>query len=154
MNRQVAAAMLWDLGVEVDVAANGREALDILDMHMDDAPYAAILMDCQMPVMDGFQAARAIRDAEVLTGYHTPIIGLTAYAMEADRDRCILRQLQAMAREGSTQPRLNVVFLISSHFDYDYPKEYERHRPVVDQQGQPQPQALEVRREAPEGLRE
>src|SRR5207302_8168724 len=56
-----------------------------------------------------------------------------AYEREwADRDRCILRQLQAMAREGSTQPRLNVVFLISSHFDYDYPKEYERHRPVVE----------------------
>lgn len=49
----------------------------------------------------------------------------------ADRDRCVLRQLQGLARDGSSQPRLNVVFLIASHYDYDYPKEYERHLPVV-----------------------
>jgi len=88
MNRQVAAAMLRDLGVEVDVAANGREALDILDMHMDDAPYAAILMDCQMPVMDGFETPAAIRVRDA--GYRTlPIIALTAGAMRGDRDRCL-----------------------------------------------------------------
>jgi two-component system sensor histidine kinase/response regulator len=88
MNRQVAAAMLRDLGVEVDVAANGREALDILDMHMDDAPYAVILMDCQMPEMDGFEATAAIRERNA--GYRTlPIIALTAGAMRGDRDRCL-----------------------------------------------------------------
>src|SRR5262249_20109677 len=49
----------------------------------------------------------------------------------ADRDRCVLRQLHSGACANTLQPQLNVVFLISSHYDYDYPKEYERHLPVV-----------------------
>jgi CheY-like chemotaxis protein len=51
--------------------------------------YDLILMDCQMPEMDGFEATRAIREAESLSGRHTPIIGLTAHAMEGDRARCL-----------------------------------------------------------------
>ena len=88
MSRQVAAAMLRDLGLDVDVAANGREALDILDMHLDDAPYAAILMDCQMPQMDGFEATAAIRAREA-GDRSVPIIAMTAGAMRGDRERCL-----------------------------------------------------------------
>jgi CheY-like chemotaxis protein len=88
INRQVASAMLRNLGVEVDVAVDGREALDILDMHLDDAPYAAILMDCQMPQLDGFETTAAIRQREA--GQRTvPIIAMTAGAMRGDRDRCL-----------------------------------------------------------------
>jgi two-component system, sensor histidine kinase and response regulator len=88
MNRRVAAAMLHDLGLEVGVAADGREALDILDMHLDDAPYAAIFMDCQMPEMDGFETTAAIRQREA-GQRQTPIIAMTAGAMRGDRDRCL-----------------------------------------------------------------
>src|SRR5438270_3343854 len=88
MNRRVAAAMLREMGLEVDVAGNGREALEVLDMHRDDAPYAVILMDCQMPEMDGFETTAAIRQCDA--GYRDiPIIAMTADAMRGDRDRCL-----------------------------------------------------------------
>jgi signal transduction histidine kinase/CheY-like chemotaxis protein/HPt (histidine-containing phosphotransfer) domain-containing protein len=88
MSRRVAAAMLRDIGLEVDVAANGREALEILDMHLDDAPYVVILMDCQMPEMDGFETTAAIRQRDA--GYRDiPIIAMTADAMRGNRDRCL-----------------------------------------------------------------
>ena len=88
INRQVASAMLRNLGMEVDAAVNGREALDILDMHLDDAPYAAILMDCQMPQLDGFETTAAIRAREA-GQRRMPIIAMTAGAMRGDRDRCL-----------------------------------------------------------------
>ncbi len=67
------------------VAANGREALALLDQsHFD-----AVLMDVQMPEMDGFEATAAIRAGERGTGRHLPIIAMTAHAMQGDRERCI-----------------------------------------------------------------
>ena len=84
INQKVAARMLEKLGYRVDLAANGREALDALArIH-----YAAVLMDCQMPEMDGFQATAAIRQKEGADA-HLPIIAMTANAMQEDRDRCL-----------------------------------------------------------------
>jgi CheY-like chemotaxis protein len=85
VNQKVATLQLRQLGLSCVAVNNGKEAVEELAR----GSYALVLMDCQMPVMDGFQATRAIRDSEALTGLHIPIIGLTAYAMEADRDRCI-----------------------------------------------------------------
>jgi CheY-like chemotaxis protein len=83
INQQVALRMLRRLGFEADVASNGREALDA----MQDRSYCLVLMDCQMPVMDGLQATAAIRIRES-PGRRTPIIAMTAGVMQADRDRC------------------------------------------------------------------
>jgi two-component system sensor histidine kinase/response regulator len=84
VNQVVATKMLEKFGCEVDVAANGEDAL----AKSADTVYDVILMDCQMPLLDGYAATAAIRLREV-EGPHTPIIALTANAMQGDRERCI-----------------------------------------------------------------
>ena len=87
VNREVALGMLEFLGCHVDLAENGRQAVEAVSTHL----YDLVFMDCQMPVLDGFAATAAIRrhEASVGTGQHIPIIALTANAMEGDRERCL-----------------------------------------------------------------
>jgi two-component system sensor histidine kinase/response regulator len=85
MNQRVVARMLDKMGYRADVAGNGREAVEALRR----IPYAAVLMDCQMPEVDGFEATARIRDRERASGGHTPIIAVTASAMKGDRERCL-----------------------------------------------------------------
>lgn len=84
VNQRVAARMLQVLGIRADVAGNGREALEMFDL----LPYDLILMDCQMPEMDGYEAAEEIRRREA-PGEHVVIIATTADAMEGTRERCL-----------------------------------------------------------------
>ncbi|GAB4170751.1 MAG: hypothetical protein OHK0024_06830 [Thalassobaculales bacterium] len=85
-NAEIAEAFLAMAGISVTIARNGREAVDLALAH----PFAAILMDVQMPVMDGLEAARAIRAASSPAHCATvPIIALTAYASRADRQECL-----------------------------------------------------------------
>jgi PAS domain S-box-containing protein len=93
LNQQVANELLRDAGFDVDLADNGQVALDLVHAHSDRSPaYDVVLMDMQMPVMDGVTAARALRaDAR-----HDamPILAMTANAMPADRERCVQAGMQ------------------------------------------------------------
>jgi len=83
-NQLVAVGILDSLGFTAEVAANGLEALQALARR----PFAAVLMDCHMPLMDGYTATAQIRQNEGTTR-HTPIIAMTAGAIEGDRERCL-----------------------------------------------------------------
>jgi PAS domain S-box-containing protein len=85
VNQKLACRMLENIGHKVTVASNGRDAVEAVRSQN----YDIILMDVQMPEMDGLDATRAIRDYEVQIDRHTPIIAMTAYAMVGDRERCI-----------------------------------------------------------------
>jgi PAS domain S-box-containing protein len=85
VNRKLAVALLEKRGFAVVVTENGREAIEALEREAVDL----VLMDVQMPVMDGLEAMRAIREKEQSTGSHLPIIALTAHAMKGDRERCL-----------------------------------------------------------------
>ena len=84
VNQKVATKILENLGCRVDVAANGREAVEGLAR----IQYSLVFMDCQMPEMDGFEATRLIRQQEQAWG-HIPIIAMTANAMGEDRAQCL-----------------------------------------------------------------
>jgi PAS domain S-box-containing protein len=85
VNQRVASVVLGRLGYELDLAHNGADAVRMAAS----GDYAAVLMDCQMPQMDGFQATRAIRAAEAGGQRRVPIIAMTANALDGDRDRCL-----------------------------------------------------------------
>ncbi len=84
-NQKVARHILSRLGCIVDIAANGCEALEYLEKH----DYDAVLMDCQMPEMDGYEATRRFRASEEQRGGHLPIIAVTANALPGDREQCL-----------------------------------------------------------------
>jgi CheY-like chemotaxis protein/HPt (histidine-containing phosphotransfer) domain-containing protein len=84
VNQQVATAMLEQLGARVDVAADGKEALEQVAL----LPYDLIFMDCEMPEMDGYAATAEIRRRED-GGRRIPIVAMTAHAMEGDREQCL-----------------------------------------------------------------
>jgi two-component system sensor histidine kinase/response regulator len=92
VNQRVAQRMLQKLGHTVVVANNGREAVDALET----ARFDAVLMDMQMPEMDGLQATGAIRTREMTqTLERVPIIALTANAMKGDREKCLMAGMDA-----------------------------------------------------------
>ena len=85
VNQVLAIRLLEKSGHEVTVAGNGAEALEEFDQQVFDL----VLMDIQMPEMDGFEATAAIRKSEMKSGKHIPIIAMTAHAMAGDRKRCL-----------------------------------------------------------------
>lgn len=84
VNQRLAQRMLEKLGLEVDLAGDGREALE----HVSRRDYKLIFMDCQMPVMDGYECTTRIRELEGRRG-SVPIVAMTAHAMVGDRERCL-----------------------------------------------------------------
>ena len=87
VNRKVASRLLRELGCEVWQAENGAEALELLG---PEAPFDLVLMDCQMPELDGYEATRRLREAEAASGRRRlPVIAMTAHAMQGDREKCL-----------------------------------------------------------------
>ncbi|ODS69848.1 MAG: hypothetical protein ABS38_03985 [Acidovorax sp. SCN 68-22] len=84
LNQELALELLRHAGMQAVLATNGQEALDLLQR---DAAFDCVLMDCQMPVMDGYEAARRVRADPALR--HLPIIAMTANAMAGDRERAL-----------------------------------------------------------------
>jgi CheY-like chemotaxis protein len=118
VNQEVARAMLRDLGCEIRLADNGREALNALRSQAFDI----VFMDCQMPEMDGFEAVRRFRSAaqaDFETALDTPIVALTANALAGDQERCFAagfdeylpkpfkqQQIDALLARWTRQPEL------------------------------------------------
>jgi PAS domain S-box-containing protein len=85
VNQRLAVRILEKRGHAVTVAGNGREVLAALER----APFDVVLMDVQMPELDGFEATGLLRAQEESTGEHMPIVAMTAHAMKGDRERCL-----------------------------------------------------------------
>ncbi len=114
VNQAVAQAMLEGFGLRVSIVNNGREAVS----KVREEPFDLVLMDCQMPVLDGFSATAEIRNAERGSGRHMVIVALTANALQGDQDLCLAagmddylakpfsrEQLQALLSRWQTHPR-------------------------------------------------
>jgi signal transduction histidine kinase/CheY-like chemotaxis protein/HPt (histidine-containing phosphotransfer) domain-containing protein len=106
VNQKVAALTLEHMGYRVDVASSGREAINALAR----TRYAAVLMDCQMPDMDGYEATAEVRRGES-EGRRTPIIALTAAASPADEARCLDAGMDAYLSKPTSPAELNTVIL-------------------------------------------
>ncbi|MBM7865973.1 PAS domain S-box protein [Heliobacterium gestii] len=86
VNQKLVTALLRKMGLSVRCASTGLEAIDALG----EESFAVILMDCQLPELNGFETTQVIRDSEIETGLHIPIIAMTALSMPDDRERCLL----------------------------------------------------------------
>lgn len=91
VNQKIAKLMLEKHGCTVDLAFNGQEALNALNQQS----YDLVFMDCQMPEMDGFEATRIIRNSEIQSGRHIPIVAVTAHAIQGDREKCLSAGMDA-----------------------------------------------------------
>lgn len=106
-NQRVALARLRRLGYAAHVVENGLEAVQAIAQGAD--LYAAVLMDWQMPVMDGIEATQRIRTLEQQTHQHIPIIGMTANAMKGDREKCLAAGMDDYMSKPLSLPDLNRV---------------------------------------------
>jgi len=102
INQVVACKFLQKLGYQVEVARNGREAVDSI-AH---ATYDAVLMDCEMPEMDGYEATQQIRRQEQTTTRHLPIIALTGHASSEDEQKCRQAGMDDVVTKPLTLPTL------------------------------------------------
>lgn len=90
VNKMVALGILKEFGFGADVAGDGQQALSMLKECSEKNPYQLIYMDCQMPIMDGYQTTKNIRDGKAGDHYKSiPIIAMTANTMEGDREKCL-----------------------------------------------------------------
>jgi len=91
INQMVAMGVLNELGVSADAVANGLEALTSLKLSLKSQPYTLVIMDCQMPEMDGYESTRRIRLGEAgKENTAIPIIAMTANAMQGDKEKCLI----------------------------------------------------------------
>ena len=110
LNQKVAVGMLERMGHSVDIVANGIDTLDMLERK----DFDLVLMDVQMPELDGLEATAAIRARERERGGHIPIVGLTAHAMTGDPERCLAAGMDDYAAKPIRRDRLFAIF--ARHF--------------------------------------
>ena len=104
VNQEVAYGMIEALGYDIEIASNGQEALSMFKK----GAYQLVLMDCQMPEMDGFEATEAIREYEKISDLAPlPIIALTANAMEGDQDRCLAAGMSDYVTKPFTKAKIS-----------------------------------------------
>lgn len=84
INQKLISKLLLNKGYDITIVDDGQKVLDALEKDK----YHIILMDIQMPIMDGYQATKLIRAKEITSGKYIPIIAVTAFAMESDRQKC------------------------------------------------------------------
>ena len=125
LNQLVAQGVVSALGYEVDIVANGIEALKAIA----DTYYSAVLMDCQMPVMDGFAATQQIRLVE-RDGERLPIIAMTTAAMAEERERC-----RAVGMDGFVSKPINVAALQDALTVWARPDRVAAEEPTEDLPG-------------------
>jgi len=116
INKKLAAALLEKAGHRVSVASNGQEALARIEEELFDV----VLMDVQMPEMDGFEAVAAIRTRERAAGGHVPIIAMTAHAMKGDRERCLAAGMDEYISKPIHPQELHRLL---AHVTTEFPKE-------------------------------
>lgn len=138
INQSVIQGFLGALDLKVDCVASGKAALEILQQTTQ-SPYALILMDCQMPEMDGYETTQYIRQGQAGDPYtQVPIIALTAHAMPGDREKCLaagmndyltkpltLRDLRSMLRQWLNQPPSADRFPLPQPQSLDQPSDLE-----------------------------
>ena len=105
VNQLVATGIIEKLGYRADVVADGEETLEALRR----IPYDLILMDCQMPIMDGFEATQHIRKIQIPGGHRTAIVAMTANAMEGDREKCLAAGMDDYLSKPIQRPRLQAI---------------------------------------------
>ena len=105
VNQEVARAMLGKLGLTVVLAGDGQAALAFIAAQ----PFDLVLMDCQMPVMDGYQATMLLRQHEAGHGGHLPVVALTANAMEGDQNQCLAAGMDDYLAKPYTRQQLEQV---------------------------------------------
>lgn len=108
VNQQVGHEMLAQFGLQAEVANNGQEAVDqVMQAQLSGNPFDLILLDCQMPIMDGYTASLKIRGWETRSAFaRTPIIALTANAMQGDREKCLAAGMDDYLSKPYTQEQL------------------------------------------------
>ncbi len=132
IGREFAETVLTNAGYECDTAADGRQAVDAIL----GTPYDLILMDCQMPEMDGFEATRLIRELETQDAFRgrttvrIPIVALTANAIKGDRERCLEAGMDNYVSKPLDPKRL--VETIESHLDPTMNKTLSETQPASD----------------------
>jgi two-component system, sensor histidine kinase and response regulator len=112
VNQMLAVRILRRRSHQVAVAANGREALDLFQKE----PYDLVLMDVQMPELDGHEATALIRAKEQATGTHIPIVAMTANAMKGDEERCLACGMDAYIPKPIRADRLFEIVETASRF--------------------------------------
>lgn len=121
-NQKVITAILNKRGHQCTIANNGREAIECLRNDLFDV----VLMDVQMPTMDGLQATTMIREQEAESNDHIPIIAMTAYAMRGDRDKCIAAGMDAYIPKPIDAKKL-------MHLLERYANKFSQNRSTIDQ---------------------